>query len=90
MEQRNQVEINKFLYPRNRYHGKFKPENLLFDANLQEFSQRVSYIYNLENNGKLDPEEAYNRIEALWEQLKRTKKQLGIGEHPFESPEGND
>ena len=85
MKQLDQIDKQKFLYPRNRYYGQVKPENLVFDANLQEFAQRVSYIYNLANNGKLDPEEAYNRIEALWEQLERTKKQLGIGEHLFES-----
>lgn len=89
MEELGQIEDkNKFLYPCNRFHGQFKPENLVFDANLQEFAQRVSYIYNLENSGKLDIEEAYNRVEALWKQLERTKKQLGIGEHPFENKEG--
>lgn len=82
MEKLDQIDKSKFIYPCNRYYSQFKPENLLFDANLQEFAQRVSYIYNLENSGKLDPEEAYNRIEALWKQLERTKKQLGIGEHP--------
>ena len=80
MQQTDQLEKNKFIYPRNRYYGKFKPENLVFNANLQEFAQRVGYIYNLTNGGKLDPEEAFNRIEALWEQLERTKKQVGIGE----------
>lgn len=90
MQQPDQVDKNKFLYPCNRYYGQFKPENLLFNANLQEFAQRVSYIYNLENSGKLNPEEAYNRIESLWEQLQRTTKQLGIGEHPFKSSEENE
>ena len=82
MEKIAQIDKSKFIYPCNRYYGQFKPENLLFDANLQEFAQRVSYNYNLENSGKLGPEEAYNRIEALWKQLDRTKKQLEIGEHP--------
>lgn len=90
MQQPDQVAKTKFIYPRNRYHGQFKPENLLFNANLQEFAQRVSYIYNLENSGKLAPEQAYNRIEALWKQLERTKKELGIGENPFQSEEGNE
>lgn len=90
MQRPDQVAKNKFLYPHNRYYGQFKPENLLFNANLQEFAQRVSYIYNLENSGKLDPEQAYNRIEALWKQLERSKKELGIGDHPFQSEEGNE
>ena len=67
-----------FIYPRSRYHGQWKPENLAFDANLQEFSQKVSYICNLEINGKLPPYEAYKKIKSLWKQLKRSKKQLGI------------
>lgn len=68
-----------FLYPRSRYRGQVKPENLIFDANLQEFAQRVGYISNLETGGKLSPEESYQQIKVLWKQLKRSKKALGIG-----------
>ncbi|MBW4671833.1 MAG: hypothetical protein KME60_31515 [Cyanomargarita calcarea GSE-NOS-MK-12-04C] len=77
-----------FLYPRGRYYGQVKPENLVFNANLQEFAQRISYICNLETNGKLPPGEAYDQIKALWKQLKRAKKELGIGEDPFSGNEG--
>jgi isopropylmalate/homocitrate/citramalate synthase len=89
MEQKIVTKEN-FLYPRGRYYGQVKPENLVFNANLQEFAQRVSYICNLETAGKLQPEEAYEQIKALWKNLKRTKKQLKIGENPFqnESEEG--
>jgi hypothetical protein len=73
------TEKLNFLYPRSRYRGAVKPENLVFNANLQEFSQRVSYICSLESNGKLTPEESYRQIKALWKDLKRSKKQLGIG-----------
>jgi hypothetical protein len=90
MKSTNQVDKNSFLYPCHRYHGEFKPENLLFNANLQEFAQRVSYIYNLQNTGKLNSQEAYNRIESLWKQLEQSKQQLRIGEHPFDSQEGNE
>lgn len=69
-----------FLYPRSRYHGDFTPENLLFNANLQEFAQRVSLICGLETGGKVSPEEAYEQIRGLWKQLKNSKKNLGIGE----------
>ena len=79
----NQLDKDKLLYPRSRYRGQVKPENLVFNANLQEFAQRVNYICNLETNGKLSPEESSKQIKALWKQLKRTKKQLGIGEKPF-------
>ena len=43
------MERSDFLYPRSRYRGHWKPENLVFDANLQEFAQRVSYICNLQS-----------------------------------------
>lgn len=79
-----------FLFPRSRYYGKVKPENLVFNANLQEFAQRVSYICNLETAGKLSPEDSYNQIKDLWNHLKRTKKQLKIGEEPSQSSEGNE
>lgn len=79
------ADKNDFLYPRSRYYGQVKPENLVFNANLQEFAQRVSYISNLETAGKVPPEQAYQQIKALWKQLKRTKKQLGVGKHLDES-----
>jgi len=69
-----------FFYPRSRYRGTVKPENLVFNANLQEFSQRVSYIYCLETSGKISPEASYQEIKSLWKQLKQSKRQLGIGE----------
>ena len=73
---------SNFLYPRSRYYGKFTPENLVFNANLQEFAHKVSYLCALEMNGKIDPEVAYEDIKALWKQLKQSKKELGIGEQP--------
>ncbi len=82
MEQPNPVDKNSFLYPRSRYYGQVKPENLVFNANLQEFAQRVSFTCNLETNGKISPEEAYKQVKALWKQLKRSRKQLGISETP--------
>ena len=79
-----------FIYPRSRYYGKIQPENLVFNANLQEFAQQVSYICNLETSGKISPEESYQKIRALWKQLKRAKKQLGVGENPFQTDAGKD
>lgn len=83
------TDRNNFFYPRSRYYGDFKPENLVFNANLQEFAQRVNYLCSLETGGKIAPEEAYKEIKQLWKQLKRSKKQLGIGEKPFEEGDGN-
>jgi hypothetical protein len=77
------MEKDDFLYPRSRYYGQVKPENLVFNANLQEFAQKISFICNLETSGKLTPEDAYDQIKALWKQLKRARKQLQVGENPF-------
>jgi hypothetical protein len=82
MEQSNEGDKENFLYPRGRYYGQVKPENLIFNANLQEFAQKVGIITSLETSGKLSPEEAYNQVKALWKQLKRSKKELRIGEEP--------
>jgi hypothetical protein len=79
---------NNFLFPRSRYQGTVHPENLVFNANLQEFAQRVSYITNLETNGKMTPEESYHAIKDLWKDLKQSKKSLRIGQNPFR-PEDN-
>lgn len=81
---------SNFLYPRSRYYGSVNPENLVFNANLQEFTQRVNFICALETSGKLAPEEAYKQIKALWKQLKRSKKELGIGQNPFQNDDRND
>lgn len=78
MEEKNQ-NIQNFLYPRRRYHGQFTPEALVFNANLQEFSQRVSYICNLQTRGKLSPEESYHQINGLWEDVKVSFQTLGMG-----------
>lgn len=79
MTQPNSQDKNNFIYPRSRYYGKFQPENLVFNANLQEFAQKISYITCLETGGKLSSGEAYQQIKALWKQLKRSKKDLAIG-----------
>jgi hypothetical protein len=67
-----------WLYPRASYHGSDRPNSLVFNANLQEFAHRVSYISNLETAGKLSPEDAFNQVQALWHSLKHSKKELGI------------
>ncbi len=74
-----------FLYPRSSYHGDFSPENLIFNANLQEFAQRVSFISGLETGGKISSEEAYNEVKKLWKKLKKSKKNLGISEEDQKS-----
>ncbi|HEY9596793.1 MAG TPA: hypothetical protein V6D33_03905 [Cyanophyceae cyanobacterium] len=90
MSNPNPSDKNSFLYPLHRYHGVVQPETLDFHRNLQEFAQRISYICNLETNGKLSSEEAYQKIKELWEQVERSKEQLGIGNHSFQDDVGRD
>ena len=70
---------NNFLYPKANYHGDFSPSNprnLVFNANLQEFAQKVAYVCALETNGKISTEQAYKQIKQLWRELKASKKEL--------------
>ena len=69
---------DNFFYQRYQYLGKFTPQSFLFNANLQEFSQRVCYLSNLETLGKISSEESYEEIELLWQQLTQSFKALGI------------
>lgn len=71
-------KMSEFLNPYQRFYGEFTPENLMFDANLQEFAHRVGIISALEKGGKISPKESFDQIESLWNQLKHSKKQLGI------------
>lgn len=80
-------EKDRFLHPYYPYRGEVKPENLVFNANLQEFAQKISYICNLETAGKIKPEEAYRRIKSLWKTLKKSKKELGVGKNSNEDDE---
>lgn len=65
-----------FLYPHRSSLSANRPQEILFDANLQEFAQRVGYIASLETGGKLSPKESYQAIESLWQQLSQSHQQL--------------
>lgn len=65
-----------FLYPRASYKGFFTPENLVFNANLQEFAMRVSFIAGLHTGGKMTSTEAYEKINQLWKDLNSSQKFL--------------
>ncbi len=67
---------DEFLTPRSKYQGEFTPQNLAFNANLQEFAQRVSLICGLETGGKVSSGDAYDDIKKLWKDLKASKKNL--------------
>lgn len=67
---------DSFLHPIGKYHGEFSPNNLAFNSNLQEFAQQISYLCNLEANGKISPEATYTEIKQLWQQLEKSKQEL--------------
>lgn len=62
------------------------PEEIVFNNNLREFTVKIEHICGLEMNGKIPQQEAYRRIRDLWKRLKRSKKNLGIGEIDSEKP----
>lgn len=83
---KDSLKKDNFLYPLGRYRGEFTPEQLAFNANLQEFAQRVSLICGLETGGKIPSKDAYRQIKQLWKDLKRSKKELLDAARP-EPPE---
>jgi len=72
----------QFINPTSRYYGEFTPEQLAFNANLQEFANRVSIVCGLETGGKISSHDAYDQIKQLWKQLKTSKKQLLDADRP--------
>ncbi|MUG96887.1 hypothetical protein F7734_32915 [Scytonema sp. UIC 10036] len=78
MAQEQEPELQNFIYQKSSYRGKFTPQRLVFNANLQEFATRVAYVCNLQTLGKISAEDAYNQISDLWQQLKRSYLELGI------------
>jgi hypothetical protein len=76
-----EIDKEKFLYPYRSYQGEVNLPDLVLDANLQEFSQRVALICALENGGKVTPVEAYKEIKSLWKKLKTSKENLMGSDH---------
>ncbi len=70
------MNVSDFVNLGNRYYGEFTPANLVFDANLQQFSRRVGLICALENGGKISPQDAFNQISDLWETLESSAYNL--------------
>ena len=66
----------QFISPYHSYKGEAKPHHIVFDANLQTFSQKVMFICALENGGKISPQDAYDEIKQVWKKLKKSKKKL--------------
>jgi hypothetical protein len=67
-----------FLCPQSRCRGEQTPQNLIFNAKLQQYAQRIGLIANLQTGGKLTPEEALSQIEALWETFEAGLKTLSL------------
>ncbi|MBD1820922.1 hypothetical protein H6F51_00050 [Cyanobacteria bacterium FACHB-DQ100] len=76
MDKTPEQQKQDFLYPNAHYRGNFTPEHLAFNANLQEFAQRVSLLCGLETSGKISPDDAYHQIKGLWNELRTSKKNL--------------
>ncbi len=74
------MSADDFLNPKASFQGEFTPQNLAFDANLQEFAQRVAYVCALETAGKISPVEAHRRIRVLYEELENSRVGLEIDE----------
>ena len=66
----------QFLYPQSRYYGSYTPENLVFNANLQELAHKVSIISALHTGGKLSSTQALEQVEDLWQQLAQSHEPL--------------
>jgi hypothetical protein len=75
-EKNNKQLRDDFFTPRSQYQGDFTPQTLAFNANLQEFAQRIGLICSLETGGKISSAEAYKDIKKLWKELKASKKSL--------------
>ena len=67
---------DRFFNPISNFRGEFSPQNLAFNANLQEFTNRISIICALETGGKISSNEAYQQIKELWNKLDVSRQNL--------------
>lgn len=82
----NEQERDQFTSPLAKYNGEFSPQQLAFNANLQEFAQRVSLLCGLETNGKVSAQDTYKEIKRLWKSLKASKQELIDSKNPPPPP----
>ena len=73
------MDKHDFLYSRSTYHGDLEGNYLVFNGYLQEFSQTIGYIANLQTGGKISQNQAFVQIKDAYKRLKHCKKVLGIG-----------
>lgn len=67
---------DEMFNPRASYRGAPSLPNIIFNANLQEFANRVALICALETGGNISPKQAYDEIRDLWKKLKASKHNL--------------
>ena len=67
---------DRFFNPISNFRGEFSPQNLAFNANMQEFTNRISIICALETGGKISSNEAYQQIKDLWIKLDASRQNL--------------
>ncbi|MCT7956587.1 DUF7219 family protein [Laspinema palackyanum] len=62
----------QFIDSPNHSHGNRDAEQLIFHQNLQKFSNRVSILSSLATGGKISLEDAFAKMNTLWEDLSET------------------
>ena len=67
---------DEFLNPLASYQGEPSLAQYMFNANLQEFANKVDLLCALQTGDKLSAEDAYAEIRKLWKELKLSKKNL--------------
>ena len=72
---------DQFLNPLASYQGEPTLAQYMFNANLQEFANKVDLLCALQTGGKISIDDAYAEIRKLWKELKHSKQNL-IGEMP--------
>lgn len=72
---------DQFLNPLASYRGESTLTEYMFNANLQEFANKVDLLCALQTGGKISADDAYDEIRKLWKELKLSKQNL-IEEQP--------
>jgi hypothetical protein len=70
--------LDSFIYPPSCYSGEPISENIVFNHQLQVFSQEIAYIGGLEASGQISSKAAYKQVKELWKQVRRFKKKLKL------------
>lgn len=65
------TKLDQFIAVRAPYHGEKDSFSLAFNAKLQDFSTRVSYIAGFVSSGKLPAKDAFQTIHSLWESFEK-------------------